>query len=759
MADRQDNLRINISVDGSGRARADLEGIGGGFRQVSETGDQSRGILGRVRQRFEGLRESAFSLRGALAAVGGTLAFRQILRATSRQERAERQLAASVQRRGQAFNRSADELIEHAQALQRVTTTGDEEIMELQNQLLSFRNISGEAFDRTTEVILDFAEVTGRDASGAVRTLAVALNNPAEGLSRLRQAGIDLDAEQRENIQTMAEQGRMSEAQAALLHELESSYGGAARAARDSFGGALEGVKNAFGDLLEVEGSLPEAQDRLESLAETLADPEVQEGADRLFGVLISGATRFAEVMARVPDFGDFLAVQAMEVMHGGATREDQLETQIEDAERRLSDLGAELERPRFLRMRPVAHDDRTLIREIDQELANIEEAEAELERLSRARARSEPEFQVDPQPFFEVGEGLDAFERSTESADTRTNDLEGSVNSVMSSLNEQAREMGRSREELELLDAQKLLSRDLTWEQETALQAAILAYEDRAAAVQRAEEAESRHQENMESANRIIREQQTEVERLAQEWNEAARLFADGYIDFETLQRVNEDLQQQSDETTREISRQWEQAGRNIQDTLGQTMLQTMRGDTEDLLDIWRNTIERMVAEAAAAELMDQLFGGVEGADGDGIVGFANLIGSLFGGGGSNQKLNVQPGEDPGVFESVDGGGLFGRRFGGTVGAGGVYEWNEGATPESVTVGDRHFLMMGDQPGRVDASASMQRPTNHIRTGDNYISAHGGTSPETVAMMHEMLEKNNRMMMRQIRRELEKRS
>jgi len=68
--------------------------------------------------------------------------------------------------------------------------------------------------------------------------------------------------------------------------------------------------------------------------------------------------------------------------------------------------------------------------------------------------------------------------------------------------------------------------------------------------------------------------------------------------------------LPQETEKPLAEISEFAQQAGRNIQDALGSTLLATMEGSTRDIGDLWTGMIKRMVAEAAAAQLGKALLG-----------------------------------------------------------------------------------------------------------------------------------------------------
>lgn len=69
------------------------------------------------------------------------------------------------------------------------------------------------------------------------------------------------------------------------------------------------------------------------------------------------------------------------------------------------------------------------------------------------------------------------------------------------------------------------------------------------------------------------------------------------------------------------------QQAGRNIQDALGDTIRDTLTGDFKTIGDRWRNLLLDMAAQAAAAQLNEALFGGLFGGGGKG----SGLIGDLF--------------------------------------------------------------------------------------------------------------------------------
>lgn len=253
----------------------------------------------RMSAAFKRVSASVLSLKGALTGLAGGLAFGKILQLTARQERAIAQMDAILKATGYSVRLTREEMVRFAAALQDVTTYGDEAIIELQNVLLTFRDIQGPQFKRAVEIILDMASVLGTDLRSAAIQVGKALNDPAIGASMLRRVGVSFSEEQLRVIKYLQQTNRLAEAQKLMLAELEREFGGAARAARDTFGGALQAVQNRIADLLEAKSGLPEAAAKLNELEELLKDPEVQRAADQFISSLVSG---FADLMQSLPD-------------------------------------------------------------------------------------------------------------------------------------------------------------------------------------------------------------------------------------------------------------------------------------------------------------------------------------------------------------------------------------------------------------------------------------------------------------------------
>lgn len=189
-------------------------------------------------------KKASVAFVGLAAAVTGSIA------AFRTQEQVEFKTQAVIKSTGQAANLTANEIFKMAGALQDVTTFGDEAIIGGQNLLLTFKNIGKDVFPQATETMLNMSEAMGTGLKESAIQLGKALNDPKVGLTALQRVGITFNETQKEQIKTMQEAGDVAGAQKIILKELESQFGGMARAAAKGTGAFIQ-LQNIVGDLVE----------------------------------------------------------------------------------------------------------------------------------------------------------------------------------------------------------------------------------------------------------------------------------------------------------------------------------------------------------------------------------------------------------------------------------------------------------------------------------------------------------------------------
>src|SRR5690606_37497783 len=122
-------------------------------------------------------------------------------------------------------------------------------------------------------------------------TVGRALDIPSEGLSSLSRQGFRFTDEQKKMTKALEDTGRIAEAQGIVIEALESSYGGAAAAARNTLGGAMQALQNQISDLMTGgDGSIDGLTSDINSLTASLGSEETRRSFLEFVGLLANVA-------------------------------------------------------------------------------------------------------------------------------------------------------------------------------------------------------------------------------------------------------------------------------------------------------------------------------------------------------------------------------------------------------------------------------------------------------------------------------------
>jgi hypothetical protein len=217
--------------------------------KVEVTGaDKLRG-LGRSMQRA-----------GAIATAGLTVPILGIgaamITAAEEAEKAQAKLKNTFESMGASSFTTTQALNDQAEALQNATTFDDESITEMQAVMLTFGNVTGDAFDRAIEVGLDMSALLGQDLQTSAIQLGKALNDPIKGITALTRVGVSFTQKQKDVIKALAESGDVAGAQTVILGELERQFGGTAEALAETAGGKMQQALNQMNDAAEEFGKI-----------------------------------------------------------------------------------------------------------------------------------------------------------------------------------------------------------------------------------------------------------------------------------------------------------------------------------------------------------------------------------------------------------------------------------------------------------------------------------------------------------------------
>jgi hypothetical protein len=167
-------------------------------------------------------------------------------------------IAESMNEFGAQTSKVTKRIKEFAQEQSLLVGVDDEVIKATQAKLLTFRNLTktagelGGSFDRATKAAIDMAAAGFGSAESNATQLGKALQDPIKGITALNRAGITFTEDQKELIKTLAESGRILEAQEMILGEIESQVGGTAAATVT----ATERMNIAFGEVQESVGTV-----------------------------------------------------------------------------------------------------------------------------------------------------------------------------------------------------------------------------------------------------------------------------------------------------------------------------------------------------------------------------------------------------------------------------------------------------------------------------------------------------------------------
>jgi hypothetical protein len=248
--------RIAVEITGDARS---LERA---FARSSKSAKKFQGDVdktaSRGRRGFGLLGKAAGLAGGLIGAYGLGQAVGAVVDEVSEAQKVSAQTAAVLKSTGKAANVSAKQVDTLATSLSNMSGVDDEAIASGENLLLTFTDIRNEVgkgndiFNQATKVMLDMSVALGQDTTQSAIQLGKALNDPIKGVGALRRVGVSFTDAQQDQIKTLVESGRKTDAQRIILRELQKEFGGSARAAGNTLPGALNKLRNVLLNLGET---------------------------------------------------------------------------------------------------------------------------------------------------------------------------------------------------------------------------------------------------------------------------------------------------------------------------------------------------------------------------------------------------------------------------------------------------------------------------------------------------------------------------
>lgn len=142
---------------------------------------------------------------------------------------------------------TADAVNELADSIAKTSLFEDDAIKNSQALLLTFTKVGKDVFPQATQAIVDMSAKMGTDLQGSTIQLGKALNDPIGGIASLSRVGVQFTQDQKDMIAKMVESGDVVGAQTIILKELETQFGGTAKAMAeaDPFGMMKKSIDEA----------------------------------------------------------------------------------------------------------------------------------------------------------------------------------------------------------------------------------------------------------------------------------------------------------------------------------------------------------------------------------------------------------------------------------------------------------------------------------------------------------------------------------
>jgi hypothetical protein len=198
-----------------------------------------------------GLVKTVVSLKAAKAAIDIVVgAFKDF----AKSEQISAKLSAVLQSTGRAAQGAAGKIDAYAETVRSYGIYTDDAVKESAALVATFQNISTSAMPAVLDAAQDLAAFMGTDLTSATQSLAMALENPAEGLTRLRRQGIMFTEAQEKTIKALYEGGDAAGAQSMVLDVLGQKIGTVAETMAKTTQGELTRFGNLFGDVKKLVG-------------------------------------------------------------------------------------------------------------------------------------------------------------------------------------------------------------------------------------------------------------------------------------------------------------------------------------------------------------------------------------------------------------------------------------------------------------------------------------------------------------------------
>lgn len=235
------------------RARVEITATNNIQKGLNASKKQLSGYQQYVMQMGDKIKKALSFTAIATAAVAGiktiTSACKQCVSAFSEAEKVSSRLNAVWKNVGTATGKTAKQMDDFAESMEKVTYFASESIKEAGLLLAATESLTEDGFDRALQASMDLAAALGEDVTSAAQTLSKAIQEPESALSRLKTIGVSFTEDEKAQIKALTDANKKYEAQALILDKIEQKYRGVAQAINDTPVGLLDNINDTISDI------------------------------------------------------------------------------------------------------------------------------------------------------------------------------------------------------------------------------------------------------------------------------------------------------------------------------------------------------------------------------------------------------------------------------------------------------------------------------------------------------------------------------
>jgi len=628
------------------------------FKEIEK---QAKATADGINRAFSGL------LSGAVFGIGVGTVFTKFIQETKNAQNEQAQLAAVLRSTGQAAGYSLDQLNKMATGFANASVFSEGEINQAQTRLLSYTGIVGEEFPRAMQAVIDMSARLGVSVEQSAETIGKALDIPSQGLTALSKQGFRFTEDQKKLVEQLEKAGKTAEAQGIVLAALESSYGGAAAAARDTLGGALQALQNQIDSLMTGDdGSVNGLTASVNDLTDVLGSPEAKQAFADFVGwlaeiskSLVTMASDFAEGMRAAGGFVDAL------ITYGTI---NPFNSHAENAEKYRKQL-VELEE---FQRKVLAGEENAAGIDVAAKIQMVRNQLAFSERKANAQERDVlgaylgvGETGSDAPTLAPIRVAASSGGRAAGGGKERLDQGQ----KLIDQMNQRIALIGKETEYEKLLEQVRIGS--VTFKTQAQQDEALASAQtlDFINEQTKAYEESKKQAEDFAKLMDDLYPERSRAEQFIEQMGRLSYAFQEGWINAEQMKDATEALTRKFEETTGDMGEFAKEAARGIQNSLGDGLYQVMQGDFKNIGSSFLQMLQKMSADALAAQLAKKMFGDYDksGSMGGWFGAIFKGVSSYFGGstiGGTDSTV-------PGSYEEFMGG----YALGGYTGPGGKYD------------------------------------------------------------------------------------